>query len=112
MRVPLHCFAGGKALLARMSPVDLDAYFVTGTRTRFTPTTLVDEAALRRDIVETGARGYAISREEHTAGIVGMGVAADDRYSLSVAVPTARFDAAFEKLTAKSLLEAAKALAD
>jgi IclR family acetate operon transcriptional repressor len=99
MRVPLHAFAGGKALLAK-------------TRTGFTTTTLVDEEALRRDIAETRARGYAISREEHTAGIVGMGVAADDQYSLSVAVPTARFDAAFEKLAAKCLLEAAKALQD
>jgi IclR family acetate operon transcriptional repressor len=112
MRVPLHCFAGGKALLARMSPGDLEACLAAGPRTRFTATTLVDEAALRRDIAETRMRGYAISREEHTAGIVGMGVAADDRHSLSVAVPTARFDAAFEALAAKALLEAAKALGD
>jgi IclR family transcriptional regulator, acetate operon repressor len=112
MRVPLHGFAGGKALLARMSLPDLGAYFATSTRTRFTATTLVDEQALRRDIAETRARGYAISREEHTAGIVGMGVAADDQYSLSVAVPTARFDAVFEKLVAKALLEAVRVLRD
>ena len=112
MRVPLHSFAGGKALLARMAAADLDAYFATSTRTRFTAATLVDEADLRRDIVETRRRGYAVSREEHTPGIVGMGVAADDQYSLSVAVPTARFDTAFERLAARALLEAAKALAD
>ena len=41
-----------------------------------------------------------------------MGVAADDQYSLSVAVPTARFDTGFERLAAKTLLEAAKALGD
>jgi IclR family acetate operon transcriptional repressor len=112
MRVPLHCFAGGKALLARMSQVDLDTYFAASPRTQFTPSTLVEETALRRDIAETRTRGYAISREEHTPGIVGMGVAADDRHSLSVAVPTARFDAAFEKMAAKALLEAARALRD
>jgi IclR family acetate operon transcriptional repressor len=112
MRVPLHCFAAGKALLAKMSAADLDVYFATSARTRFTATTLVDEDALRRDIGETRTRGYAISREEHTAGIVGMGVAGDDRYSLSVAVPTARFDADFERLAGKALLEAGKALAD
>jgi IclR family acetate operon transcriptional repressor len=112
MRVPLHGFAAGKALLARMSAADLEAYFATSTRIRFTATTLVDEAALRRDIAETRKRGYAISREEHTPGIVGMGVAADDRISLSVAVPTARFDAAFERLAGKALLEAAKGLGD
>jgi IclR family acetate operon transcriptional repressor len=112
MRVPLHSFAGGKALLAKMPAAELDAYFAASIRTRFTPVTLVDEAALRRDIVETRKRGYAIAREEHTAGIVGMGIAADDRHSLSVAVPTARFDAAFEKLAAKVLLEVEKALGD
>ncbi|MBO0765611.1 MAG: IclR family transcriptional regulator [Hyphomicrobiaceae bacterium] len=112
MRVPLHAFAAGKALLAQMSGAGLDAYFAAGTRTRFTAATLVEEAALRRDIVETRARGYAISWEEHTPGIVGMGVAASDQYSLSVAVPTARFDAAFEKLAAKVLREAVKALGD
>jgi IclR family transcriptional regulator, acetate operon repressor len=112
MRVPLHSFAGGKALLAKMSTPDLDAYFAAGPRTRFTSATLVDEDALRRDIAETRRRGYAISLEEHTAGIVGMGVAGDDQYSLSVAVPTARFDAAFERLAAKALLDAAKVLGD
>jgi IclR family acetate operon transcriptional repressor len=110
LRVPLHSFAAGKALLARMTAADLDTYFATSTRTRFTPETLVDEAELRRDIAETRRRGYAISREEHTTGIVGMGVAADDQVSLSVAVPTARFDVPFEKLAAKALLEAARGL--
>jgi IclR family transcriptional regulator, acetate operon repressor len=112
MRVPLHCFAAGKALLAKMSAADLAGYFAASTRTRFTAATLVDEEALRRDIGETRKRGYAISREEHTAGIIGMGVAGDDQLSLSVAVPTARFDAAFERLAGNALLEAAKALAD
>ena len=110
MRVPLHSFAAGKALLANMSGAALDAYLAAGPRTRFTPFTLADAADLRRDIAETRKRGYAISREEHTVGIVGLGVAADDKFSLSVAVPTARFDSAFEKLAASTLLEAVKAL--
>jgi IclR family acetate operon transcriptional repressor len=111
MRVPLHSFAAGKALLAKMRADALAAYFATSTRTRYTAATLVDEDALRRDVMATRRRGYAISREEHTVGIVGLGVAADDQFSLSVAVPTARFDAAFETLAAKTLLEAAKVLA-
>jgi IclR family acetate operon transcriptional repressor len=110
MRVPLHSFAAGKALLANMSRPALDAYLAGSQRMRFTPYTLATEGELRRDIAETRKRGYAISREEHTVGIVGLGVAADDQFSLSVAVPTARFDAAFEKLAAKSLLDTVKAL--
>jgi IclR family acetate operon transcriptional repressor len=111
MRVPLHCFAGGKALLANMSEATLAAYLAAGPRMRFSPFTLVGEAELRRDIAETRKRGYAISHEEHTVGIVGLGVAADDQFSISVAVPTARFDRAFEKLAARTLLEAVKGLA-
>jgi IclR family acetate operon transcriptional repressor len=110
MRVPLHSFAGGKALLASMTEEALRAYLAASTRSRFTPFTLVDEADLRRDIAATRRRGYAISREEHTVGIIGLGVAADDEFSLSVAVPTARFDDAFERLAAKTLLDAAKVL--
>jgi IclR family acetate operon transcriptional repressor len=110
MRVPLHCFAAGKALLANMSAGALEVYFATSTRTRFTAATLVDEEALRQDLLQTRKRGYAIAREEHTAGIVGMGVAGDDEFSLSVAVPTARFDAGFQSQVARVLLEAAKAL--
>jgi IclR family acetate operon transcriptional repressor len=111
MRVPLHSFSGGKALLAKMSAAALDAYLASGPRTPFTPFTLVEEADLRRDVAQTRKRGYAISREEHTVGIVGLGVAADDQFSLSIAVPTARFDGAFEKLAARTLLEAVKGLA-
>jgi IclR family acetate operon transcriptional repressor len=111
MRVPLHSFAGGKAVLARMSAAALDAYLASGPRTRFTPFTLVDEADLRRDIAQTRKRGYAVAREEHTIGIVGLGVASDDQFSLSIAVPTARFDDTFEKLAARTLLEAVKGLA-
>jgi IclR family acetate operon transcriptional repressor len=111
MRVPLHSFAGGKALLASMSAAAIETYLGASARTRFTPFTLVEAHALRRDIAETRKRGYAISREEHTVGIVGLGVAADDQFSLSVAVPSARFDAAFEKLAARTLLDAVKALA-
>ena len=53
----------------------------------------------RRDVLRAG-------------GLVGLGVAADDQFSLSVAVPTARFDAAFERTAAKALLEAVKALTE
>ena len=70
VRMPLHSFAGGKALLARMAPDELAAYFERGKRARFTDNTLVGEAALRSDFERCRKAGYAISREEHSLGVI------------------------------------------
>ena len=68
-RMPLHSFAGGKALLAKMSPDDLAAYFARAQRVRFTDKTLVGEAELRAEIERSQVRGYALSLEEHSLGV-------------------------------------------
>ncbi|WEX10529.1 IclR family transcriptional regulator [Chelativorans sp. AA-79] len=92
MRVPLHSFASGKALLSTLPQDLLDEYLATVPRARFTPYTLVDEQSLREDLKRTRDRGYALSREEHTIGVMGIGVALDGQHSLSVAIPSPRFD--------------------
>ncbi|MEI9963946.1 MAG: IclR family transcriptional regulator [Caulobacteraceae bacterium] len=109
-RMPLHSFAGGKALLARLPADRLAAYFARGPRPRFTDLTIVDEAALRRDIEHTRACGYAISREEHSIGVVGVAAALDDDHSLSVAIPSPRFDAEVEQRTIAALQQASAAV--
>ena len=91
-RMPLHSFSGGKALLTRMNEDELSAYFSRAPRLRFTEHTIVDEADMRRDISRSIQRGYAISQEEHSLGVVGVAVALDDAHSLSIAVPSPRFD--------------------
>ncbi|WP_309083027.1 IclR family transcriptional regulator [Chelativorans sp.] len=97
MRVPMYSFASGKALLAAMPRDELDAYLAKVPRTRFTPHTLADEQKLRYDLRLTAARGYALSREEHTIGVMGIGVALDTQYSVSVAIPSPRFEQSTEK---------------
>lgn len=92
MRVPLHSFASGKALLAALPQDLLEEYLATVPRARFTPYTLVDEQSLRDDLKRTRDRGYALSREEHTIGVMGIGVALDSQHSLSVGIPSPRFD--------------------
>jgi IclR family acetate operon transcriptional repressor len=105
-RIPLHSFSGGKALLARLSPPELDAYFREAQRTRFTDTTIYEEAALRREIAQCRARGYAVSVEEHSVGVNGVAVAIDDLHSISIAMPSPRFSDEIERHTIAALKEA------
>lgn len=109
-RMPLHCFAGGKALLAQLNPDALAEYFSRGPRRRFTDRTIVDEQALRRDLDRCRARGYALSEDEHTIGVVAVGVALDDQLSLSIAIPSPRFDEAMRRRTIDALDQARTAL--
>ena len=110
-RMPLHCFAGGKALLARLDEDQLAAYFARGPRLRFTDRTIVDERELRRDLERSHARGYAISEDEHTIGVVAVGVALDDQHSLSIAIPSPRFDDEMQRRTIEALGQARTVLA-
>lgn len=109
-RMPLHSFAGGKALLARLTPPELDAYFREAQRTRFTDLTITDETALRREIAQCRARGYAVSLEEHSIGVNGVAVALDDAHSVSVAIPSPRFSDDVERRTIAALKDAAEGL--
>ena len=109
-RIPLHSFAGGKALLARLSPPELDAYFREAQRTRFTEHTIFEEPALRREIALCRARGYAVSVEEHSVGVNGVAVAVDDAYSISIAMPSPRFSEDIERHTITALKDAAEGL--
>ena len=109
-RIPLHSFGGGKALLARLSPPELDAYFREAQRTRFTEHTLADEPALRREIALCRARGYAVSVEEHSVGVNSVAVAVDDAHSISIAMPSPRFSDDIERHTIAALKDAAEGL--
>ena len=59
-RVPAHTVSPGLVLLAELPPDELDAYFATSTRKRFTGNTVVDEADLRAELNVVRKQGYAI----------------------------------------------------
>ena len=107
-RLPMHALAAGKALLAALPDQELDGYFADYERGRFTPSTVTSEKALRREIAEIRRTGFALTDEEYSLGIRGIGrtVTAGGEVvgSLSVAIPTARFDAAIQH-RAMELLE-------
>ena len=95
-RLPMHALASGKALLAALPDDEVDRYFAESERTRFTPSTVTGEKALRREIEEIRKSGIALTDEEFSLGIRGIGrvvtVGGEAVGALSVAVPKARFD--------------------
>jgi DNA-binding IclR family transcriptional regulator len=106
---PLHCTANGKALLALLPPVRR-ASLMSGKLARFTPRTITDPNALGAELTEVARRGLAYDLEEHSVGISAVGCAFTDslgrEYSLSIPVPSARFEskkAQLSKLLKKTL---------
>src|SRR5690606_39207855 len=72
-RRPMHALAAGKALLARLPDDELDRYFNETEREKFTPSTVISEKALRKDLAEVRRTGFAVTDEEYSIGIRGIG---------------------------------------
>ncbi len=69
-RVPAHCTALGKILLANLSHNNLDKILSTMKFSRFTSTTITDKESLKKKLNEISAKGYAIDHEEFLDGLV------------------------------------------
>jgi DNA-binding IclR family transcriptional regulator len=99
---PLYCTANGKAFLASMSPADLNRA-LSGPLARLTPATITDGPALRAELDQARARGYALDREEHTEGICAAGIylgrIAGLPVAISVPLPAQRFHGREQALT-------------
>ena len=78
-RVPLHCTAAGKALLAFQDPAVGRGLVERLTLDQFTPRTLTTPEALQADLTLTRARGYAVSYEEHLPGVNSVAAAIPGR---------------------------------
>lgn len=99
-RMPLHAMASGKAVLAALPEAEIDRYFRETIRERFTPSTVTSEKALRKQIEDIQRTGFAYMEEEYSLGIRGVsrvvmqgGIPVG---SLSVAIPTARWNQTLE----------------
>lgn len=90
--LPAHQASGGKALLAELTPEELDELYLTGE----TALTAEAHAKLRRQLARVRRRGFALNMEETETGVCAIGACVygpADRPlgALSVAVPSARF---------------------
>jgi DNA-binding IclR family transcriptional regulator len=93
---PLHAGAAPRALLAAV-PEPVVAQVLAGPLRVYTPRTLTDLAALRRDVDEIRAAGYALSVEELVPGFAGVGAVIRDHRqepvgALSISGLRARFE--------------------
>ncbi len=68
-RVPLHCSASGKLILAHRDETESTAIVDQLTLTRYTGNTLVTAKALKHELVLVREQGYAFDNEEFYAGL-------------------------------------------
>jgi len=104
VRVPLHCTASGKVLLAFGNPSVIDAVCARGLR-RYGANTIVTSAALRSELDRIRRNRFAIANDEGAGGtrcvaapIFGRGK--ELRGSLSITVPGRTIPIDFENLGA------------
>ena len=94
-RVPAHCTAGGKLMLAYLD-AQLRADILRGAKlNRFTPNTLTSFKDLEAQFETIRSEGFAVNNEEFSIGTLGLAVPIFDadknaRAALALHAPTAR----------------------
>lgn len=78
--VPLHATSSGKAFLAWLPPVEVDA-LVGAALTGYTDTTITDPELLRQELVLTRERGYGVCRGEYETQLYGVSAPVLDAHS-------------------------------
>ena len=93
-RFPLYCSANGKAILAALPEDEVDVLLPRRLEP-VTSHTITDRSALLRELERVRETGIAYDREEHTAGVIAVGMAIHDSVgtlaAVTVVVPAARF---------------------
>jgi len=67
-RRPLYCTALGKAILSQLPDDEIDDLLKSVTYERFTPHTITQAGKLKKDLLKTRLRGYALDDEEAVLG--------------------------------------------
>lgn len=112
-RMAAYCAAGGKAMFADLEWSEVEALHVDGLPPW--PTAKIhDLRTLRQHVLAARQRGYGMNVDETELGVTVIGVsvrAANQRplCAITVATPTARFDAECETRIAKALFVARNA---
>jgi IclR family acetate operon transcriptional repressor len=114
-RLPMHALASGKALLAELSESEIDRYFAESKREKFTPSTVIGEGTLRKQVAAIRKTGFATTADEFSLGIRGIGRAVkidgEIAGALSVAVPLPRYSDEVERRVKDLLARTADLLA-
>lgn len=112
-RVPLHCTAAGKVLLAFQDPAVGRGLIERLRLDAFTPRTLTTPEALQADLTLTRARGYSVSYEEHLPGVNSVAAAIPGRDGTPIGAlvalgPSSRLDNSSIHPAGRELIAAAR----
>jgi IclR family pca regulon transcriptional regulator len=102
VHVPLHCTALGKALLASQ-PTELQEELMADIQlTQKGPNTITVKSTLLEQLARIGSKGFAVSDEEHAAGVRSLALAVPDpteRHVLAVELTVPAADCSQGQLT-------------
>lgn len=109
MRMPIHCTALGKVLLAHLPEEELERYLQDAKLERYTDRTLVEVPGLRASLATVRDQGYAFDDQEYELGMSCLAAPISNRSgrvvaSVGASGPTHRmqsqdFDEAVEAVT-------------
>jgi IclR family KDG regulon transcriptional repressor len=108
-RVPVHCTAVGKILLAFQPEAEIERIVARGLPAS-TPGTIVDARALQRELSGVRARSYALDDEESEVGL--RSVAAPIRNDAGQVIAAISIAGPVHRMTRKMLLGWARELVD
>jgi len=111
-KTPVYSGATGKTLLAWQSEQEVQRVIDHGLH-RYTPNTITDEAALRRDLARIRHRGYALSFAETDPGVGAVGAPVFNRhgqllYGISIVGPVDRLKEKGIEFLAETLMQKCK----
>lgn len=94
-KMPAHCSAGGKAILAALSAAELDAVY-RGHFPDWPTARITNLASLRRHLAQVRKNGYGTNSEETEQGVSGIGMTIHDALgrpiaAFTIAIPSARY---------------------
>jgi DNA-binding IclR family transcriptional regulator len=109
MRLPAHCTASGKSLLAALAPTDTAARYADGRFEALTAYSIASMPGLTRELALIRERRYAIDDEETALGMICFGAAILDASgrpagAVSVSMVKAAVDPERGRRAAESLL--------
>ena len=115
IRMPAHCTAGGKAILAQLSREELHRRYGDARLERMTPRSLQSLKRLEAELAEVRERGYATNFAESEADVAAVAVAipgdpGGDRAAITVSAPITRLSAEGAPRIAKAAARAAAAV--
>ena len=74
MRMPALAGAGIKAMLSQLSDEEIDQILARADLRSYTPYSVVDKAAYKKEILEVRAKGIAFDREEYIEGMIAFAI--------------------------------------